>query len=319
MINMEKYQQKTIKHEISCVGVGLHTGNKISMTLKPADINTGIVFHRTDISGQDAYIPAHHDYVVDTRMCTCIGNKDGVKVATIEHLMAALHAMGVTNVMIDINGPETPVMDGSSAPFIFLIECAGVKTQKAALKAIKVLKPISYKSGDKEVTLSPTESGLNMHFEIDFEASVIGHQEVDLELNSTNFKNMFSRARTFGFLQDIEMLRSIGLARGGSLDNAILVNDNIIMNKEGLRYSNEFVRHKMLDAVGDLYMAGMPLIAEFTGKRSGHTDTNALLAVLFADKSNYEIVDLPTYQAAVAMSSLINSEDDEDDRMIECA
>ncbi len=292
-MNMEKYMQKTIRHEISCVGTGLHTGNKISMTLKPAEPNTGIVFHRTDIAGQDAYIPAHHDYVVDTRMCTCIGNKDGVRVATIEHLMAAIHAMGINNLLIDINGPETPVMDGSSAPFVFLIECAGIKVQRVPVKAIRILKPVTFKDGDKEVTLRPVSGeNLKMHFEIDFEASIIGHQEADLTLSASNFKNSFSRARTFGFLKDIEMLRSVGLARGGSLDNAILVNDNMIMNKDGLRYKNEFARHKMLDAVGDLYMSGHTLIAEFSGKRSGHTQTNALLSAMFADKSCYEIIDL---------------------------
>lgn len=295
IMNVEKYMQKTIKHEISCVGTGLHTGNKISMTLKPAEPNTGIVFHRTDIAGQDAYIPALHDYVVDTRMCTCIGNKDGVRVATIEHLMAAIHAMGVNNLLIDINGPETPVMDGSSAPFVFLLECAGIKVQRAPVKAIRILKPVSFKDGDKEVTLRPADGeGLNMHFEIDFDAPVIGHQEADLALSASNFKNSFCRARTFGFLKDIEMLRSIGLARGGSLDNAILVNDNMIMNKDGLRYKNEFARHKMLDAVGDLYMSGYTFVADFCGKRSGHTQTNALLSAMFADPSCYEIVDLMT-------------------------
>ena len=314
---MEKYQQKTIKHEISCVGIGLHTGNKISMTLKPAEINTGIVFHRTDAAGRDAYIPARHEYVVDTRMCTCIGNKDGVKVATIEHLMAAIHAMGVNNLMIDIDGPETPVMDGSSAPFVFLLECAGIKAQGAPLKALRILKTVRYTSGDKELVLPPAEKGLNMHFSIDFPASVIGHQEADLDLTAANFKNMFSRARTFGFLQDIEMLRSIGLARGGSLDNAILVNDNTIMNKDGLRYSNEFVRHKMLDAVGDLYMCGYPMIADFSGSRSGHTDTNALLSAVFADESNYEIVDMATYYASLAEHKAV--EEDEDLMRLECA
>lgn len=314
---MEKYQQKTIKHEISCVGIGLHTGNKISMTLKPAEINAGIVFHRTDAAGRDAYIPARHEYVVDTRMCTCIGNKDGVKVATIEHLMAAIHAMGVNNLMIDIDGPETPVMDGSSAPFVFLLECAGIKAQGAPLKALRILKTVRYTSGDKELVLTPAEKGLNMHFSIDFPASVIGHQEADLDLTAANFKNMFSRARTFGFLQDIEMLRSIGLARGGSLDNAILVNDNTIMNKDGLRYSNEFVRHKMLDAVGDLYMCGYPMIADFSGSRSGHTDTNALLSAVFADESNYEIVDMATYYASLAEHKAV--EEDEDLMRLECA
>ena len=155
-MNMEKYMQKTIRHEISCVGTGLHTGNKISMTLKPAEPNTGIVFHRTDIAGQDAYIPAHHDYVVDTRMCTCIGNKDGVRVATIEHLMAAIHAMGINNLLIDINGPETPVMDGSSAPFVFLIECAGIKVQRVPVKAIRILKPVRSKTATKKLPCVPS-------------------------------------------------------------------------------------------------------------------------------------------------------------------
>lgn len=314
---MENYRQKTIKHEISCVGIGLHTGNKISMTLKPADPNTGIVFHRTDAEGCDAYIPAHHDHVVDTRMCTCIGNKDGVKVATIEHLMAAIHAMGVNNMQIDIDGPETPVMDGSSAPFVFLLECAGIKPQNAPLKALRILKPVSYKNGDKEVVLLPAEKGLKMRFAIDFPAAIIGHQEAELDLTPANFKNMFSRARTFGFLKDIEMLRSIGLARGGSLDNAILVNDNTIMNKDGLRYSNEFVRHKMLDAVGDLYMSGYTLIAEFHGCRSGHTDTNALLSAVFADASNYEIVDMASYYSALDEDKTF--EEDEDLKQLECA
>lgn len=308
-MNMEKYMQKTIRHEISCVGTGLHTGNKISMTLKPAEPNTGIVFHRTDIAGQDAYIPANHDYVVDTRMCTCIGNKDGVRVATIEHLMAAIHAMGVNNLMIDINGPETPVMDGSSAPFVFLLECAGIKVQRAPVKAIRILKPVTIKDGDKEVTLRPTSGeNLKMRFEIDFEAQIIGHQEASLVLSASNFKNSFCRARTFGFLKDIEMLRSVGLARGGSLDNAILVNDNMIMNKDGLRYKNEFARHKMLDAVGDLYMAGHTVIAEFSGKRSGHTQTNALLSAMFADQSCYEIIDLMA--AAPEEEERITDEDD---------
>ena len=312
-MNMEKYMQKTIRHEISCVGTGLHTGNKISMTLKPAEPNTGIVFHRTDIAGQDAYIPALHDYVVDTRMCTCIGNKDGVRVATIEHLMAAIHAVGVNNLMIDINGPETPVMDGSSAPFVFLLECAGIKVQRAPVKAIRILKTVTFKDGDKEVVLRPTSGeNLKMHFEIDFEAPIIGHQEADLILSASNFKNSFCRARTFGFLKDIEMLRSVGLARGGSLDNAILVNDNMIMNKDGLRYKNEFARHKMLDAVGDLYMSGHTIIAEFSGKRSGHTQTNALLSEMFADKSSYEIIDL----MAAAPEEDERAEDKDDLRLV---
>lgn len=306
---MDIFQQKTIKHEISCVGIGLHTGNKISMTLKPAEVNTGIVFHRTDADGKDAIIPAHHNYVVDTRMCTCVGNAEGVRVATIEHLMAAIHSMGITNMKIDIDGPETPVMDGSASPFIFLMECAGIHVQNAPLKAIKVLKDIKVESADKSVELRPNKSGLLMHFSIDFPAPIIGHQEASLNFSGVNFKNMYCRARTFGFLKDIEYLRSIGLARGGSLDNAILVDNNEIVNKDGLRYKDEFVRHKMLDAVGDLYMLNMPIIGEYFGNRSGHADTNDLLSKLLEDSSNYEIVDLATYQNSLEQSAS-NSNDD---------
>ena len=289
---MEQKQQKTLKYEISCVGIGLHSGQKVSMRFKPADVNTGIVFHRTDEAGNGAVIPAHHDYVVDTRLCTCVGNKEGVRVSTIEHLMAAIHAKGLNNLIIEIDGAEVPIMDGSAAPFIFLFECAGIKVQRAPLKAIRVLKKVSVIDGDKEVSLEPCPDGLKMRFEIDFKDSVIGHEEQFLEFNLTNFKTMFSRARTFGFLKEIEMLRAAGLARGGSLDNAVLVDGDKIVNKDGLRYKDEFVRHKMLDAVGDLYMAGLPLFALFTGKRSGHTQTNALLSALFADKDAYEIVDM---------------------------
>lgn len=309
-MNMEKYQQKTIKHEISCVGVGLHTGEKITMVMKPADIDTGIVFHRTDKDGHDAYIPARHENVVDTRMCTCVGTNDGVRVATIEHLMAAIHASGISNLEIDVDGPETPVMDGSSAAFVFLLECAGVKVQNAPRKALRMLKPVSVQNGDKDVSLSPAESGLTMRFSIDFPAAAIGHQEVGLSLTRANFKNMFCRARTFGFLKDIEALRAIGLARGGSLDNAILVDGDKIVNKDGLRYKDEFVRHKMLDAVGDLYMTGMPLIAEFSGNRSGHADTHALLEAVLSDKSAYEIVDLPSYMAALEQQKAAETDDD---------
>ncbi|MCQ2913833.1 MAG: UDP-3-O-acyl-N-acetylglucosamine deacetylase [Alphaproteobacteria bacterium] len=310
-MNIEQYQQKTIKHEISCKGVGLHTGKDITMVLKPAPVDTGIVFHRVDEEGHDALIPAHHDYVVDTRMCTCVGNKDGVRVATIEHFMAALHDMGISNLMIDIDGPETPVMDGSAEPFIFLIEATGIKVQNAPLKAIRVLKEVCFKNGDKDVTLKPNDAGLKMKFSIDFPAKAIGHQEVELNFSKSNFKNMFCRARTFGFLKDIEMLRSIGLARGGSLKNAVLVDGDKILNEEGLRYKDEFVRHKMLDAVGDIYMLNMPVIGEYIGNRSGHADTNELLSVLLADKSNYEIVDLPSYM--VQLEAKKHTDKDETD------
>lgn len=294
---MEQYLQKTLKSEISCVGVGLHSGQKVHMRFLPADPNTGIIFRRTDEACLNTLIPAHHDFVVDTRLCTCVGLSNGTRVSTIEHLMAAIHAKGINNMIIEIDASEVAIMDGSASPFLFLFECAGVKTQKAPLQAFRILKKVSVVDGEKEVSLAPATTGLHMHFEIDFESKAIGVQKADLEMNLTNFKNMFSRARTFGFLKDIEALRSMGLARGGSLDNAVLVDGDKILNKEGLRYTDEFVRHKMLDAVGDVYMAGKPIIGTYFGSKSGHTQTNALLSALFADKDAYEVVDLATFYA----------------------
>ena len=294
---MDQYLQKTLKSAISCVGVGLHSGLKVKMRFHPADPNTGIVFRRTDDEAKNSLIPAHHDFVVDTRLCTCVGLTNGIRVSTIEHLMAAIHAKGINNMIIDVDAPEVAVMDGSAAPFLFLFDCAGTKTQKTPLQALRILKKVSVKDNEKEASLYPAPSGLHMHFEIDFPSKAIGVQKADLDMNATNFKNMFSRARTFGFLKDIEALRAMGLARGGSMDNAVLVDGDAVLNKEGLRYADEFVRHKMLDAVGDLYMAGKPIIGRFTGIKSGHTQTNALLSALFADKDAFETVDLTAFHA----------------------
>lgn len=289
--------EKTLQNAIPCVGVGLHSGQKIHMLLKPAPVGTGIVFIRTDVTDKDNQIPAKYDHIVDTRMCSCLGNKDGVIVGTIEHLMGALNGFGITNAFIEVDGPEVPLMDGSAADFVTLIECAGVLNQDEPLKAVKILKEVSFDDGKgASVVLSPADTGLELNFMIDFpESKVIGRQEYSISLTEDNFKDSIAYARTFCQAKDIEMLRSMGLAKGGSLENAIVVDGNKILNPEGTRSENEFVVHKTLDAVGDLYQVGMPIIGRFEGTKSGHMHTNMLLRQLMADKSAYEIVTLDEY------------------------
>ena len=292
--------EKTLQNAIPCVGVGLHSGVKVHMTMHPAPVGFGIVFKRTDVTDKDNLVPVSFETVVDTRMCSCVGNQDGVTVGTIEHLMAAFSGFGITNVLIELDNFEVPVMDGSSADFVTLIECAGVVKQDAPLKAIKVLKEVSFDDGKgASVCLYPADKNLSIDFMIDFSKSkVIGRQEYSIVLSERSFKDSVAYARTFGFAQEVEMLRSMGLAKGGSLENAVVVDGDSVMNKEGLRSENEFVVHKTLDAVGDLYQVGMPIIAHFSGVKSGHMHTNMLLRKLMADKSNYEIVNLDDYEAA---------------------
>jgi len=277
-------RQRTLKSAISVSGVGLHSGTKTTMTLRPAEAGTGIRFRRVDARHQGAVIPALWSNVTDTRLNTCISNADGASVRTIEHLMSALAGMGVDNALIDIDGEEVPVMDGSAAPFVFLIECAGLVEQAAPRQVIKVLKRITVTEGDKVATLAPSED-FTLSVDIDFAAAAIGRQQVSLTVDSAAFKAEISRARTFGFEQEVEAMRAAGLGRGGSLDNAVVISGDGsgILNKEGLRYDNEFVRHKLLDALGDLSLAGMPLEAEFSGTRTGHALNNQLLRALFAD------------------------------------
>ena len=301
--------EKTLQNAIPCVGIGLHSGVKVRMTLRPAPIGYGIVFKRTDITDKDNMIPVSENTVVDTRMCTCVGNKDGVTVGTIEHLMAALHGFGITNILIEVDNFEVPVMDGSASDFVTLIECAGVVKQDAPLKAIKILKEVSF-DGQKgsSVCLYPAEKGLSVDFMIDFQKSkAIGHQEYSIVLSERSFKDAIAYARTFGFAQEVEMLRSMGLAKGGSLENAIVVEGDKVLNKEGLRSENEFVVHKTLDAVGDLYQLGMPIIGHFSGVKSGHMHTNMLLKILMSDKTNYEIVNLDDYEAAALKSFRVSA------------
>lgn len=283
-------QQKTLTSAISCTGIGLHSGNKVSMTLKPAPIDAGIVFRRTDVSGEGVEIPASFENVVDTRMCTTIG-ADGKTVSTVEHLMAALAGAGIDNAIIEVGGAEVPVMDGSAAPFLFLIECAGVTTQDAPRKALRILKSVEIIEDDKAARLEPAD-GFSLDFEIDFSNPVIGHQTMTVGLTNGTFKDEIARARTFGFLQEAEALWAAGLAKGASLDNAVVVSGDKVMNDDGLRFDDECVRHKILDAVGDLYMAGTPIIGRYAGVRSSHALNNQLLRVLLADPANYEIVDM---------------------------
>jgi UDP-3-O-[3-hydroxymyristoyl] N-acetylglucosamine deacetylase len=279
-------RQHTLKSSIACTGVGLHSGTKISMTLHPAEAGSGIRFRRVDGKGNGALIPALWSNVTDTRLNTCITNRDGFSVRTVEHLMSALAGMGVDNALIDIDGEEVPVMDGSAAPFVFLIECAGLTEQAAPRQIIKILKRIAVRDGDKLAMLSPADD-FTMSVDIDFPAAAIGRQQVTLAVDSASFKAEISRARTFGFEQEVEAMRAAGLGRGGSLENAVVIagDGRAILNEDGLRYGDEFVRHKMLDAMGDLALAGAPLQGHFSGVRTGHALNNRLLHALFMDSS----------------------------------
>jgi len=276
--------QRTLRTSISCSGTGLHSGQKITLTLHPAEPGTGIVFRRSDVAGGGAEIPCRWDAVVDTRLCTVIADDGGVLVGTVEHLMAALAGMGIDNLLIEVNGPEVPVMDGSSAPFVFLVECAGIVEQDTPRQTIEILKPISVAGPGKTATLLPS-GGCSFSFEIDFPNRAIGRQSCFFDMQPDNFREQIAKARTFGFEKDVAQLRSMGLARGGSLENAVVVSDDRILNEEGLRYRDEFVRHKVLDSIGDLALAGYRIQGHFHGFKSGHALNNQLLRALFADRA----------------------------------
>lgn len=283
--------QRTLRSSISCTGVGLHSGTKTSMTLRPAEAGSGIRFRRIDVAGKNNVIPALWSNVTDTRLNTCISNEDGVSVKTIEHLMSALAGMGVDNALIDIDGEEVPVMDGSAAPFVFLVECAGLTEQAAPRQVIKLLKRVTVIDGDKIACLVPADDYV-LSVDIDFAASAIGRQQTTLCVEPAAFKAEISRARTFGFEQEVAAMRAAGLGRGGSLDNAVVISGDGtgVLNEEGLRYDDEFVRHKLLDALGDLSLAGAPLMAHFRGTRCGHALNNQLLRALFADPTAWVLV-----------------------------
>ncbi len=282
LFGLNTVYETTLNHAIRCSGIGLHTGAPVTMRLRPAPVSTGIVFVRTDIKDSDPRVPARFDTVTQTQLGTTITNEAGVSVATVEHLMAALAGCGIDNLLIDIDGPEVPIMDGSAAPFVFLVECAGVTVSDQPRQYLRILKTVAIEDGLKYAELSPGE-GYSLDFEIDFETPVIGAQQYRFELSSASFKTELCRARTFGFAKDVDLLRSMGLARGGSLENAIVIQDDRILNEEGLRYADEFVRHKVLDAVGDLALCGSQIEGCFRARRSGHELNNKLLHTLIAD------------------------------------
>jgi len=282
-------RQRTLKNSIRATGIGLHTGKKVYLTLSPAPIDTGVVFRRVD-SHPPVVIPGHPLNVQDTRLATSLA-KDGVRVSTVEHLMAALAGLGIDNCFVDVSADEVPIMDGSAAPFVFLIQSAGILEQGAAKKFIRIKKPVEVRDGEKWARFEPF-NGFKVAFTIDFDHPVFQDQSktAEMDFSSASFVREISRARTFGFMRDIEELRKRDLARGGSLDNAIVIDDFRVLNTDGLRYKNEFVRHKMLDAIGDLYLLGHSLIGAFSGYKSGHALNNALLRELLQQTSAWEEV-----------------------------
>ncbi len=279
-------RQRTLRTGITCMGTGLHSGRRVQLGLRPAATGTGIVFRRTDL-GVD--IPARFDHVVDSRLCTVIGleGQPEARAATIEHVMAALAGAGVHNAIVELDCAEVPILDGSAAEFLFLIDCAGVVEQSEFTSGIEVLRPVRVEQGEAFAELRPFAFGFDMAMSIAFDAAAIGRQALTLRLTPETFRAELARARTFTMVSEIEALRSAGLALGGSLDNAVVVDGAAILNPAGLRMRDEFVRHKLLDAVGDLALAGAPLRARFIGHRNGHALNNRLLRALFADAANW--------------------------------
>jgi UDP-3-O-[3-hydroxymyristoyl] N-acetylglucosamine deacetylase len=283
------FRQRTLRDSVTCAGIGLHSGEKVRMTIKPAPPDTGIRFIRKDLPGKHV-IKAHFDSVVNTTMCTVIGN-NGNHVSTIEHLMAAFFGFGIDNAMVEIDGPEVPIMDGSSAPFIFLLKSTGIKEQRKPKEYILIKKTINIQEGNRSITIKPSKE-LKISFTIDFHHPLISNQQYDFSFSGKGFIDEISRARTFGFLKDIETLREAGLARGGSLDNAVVIDDFRVINEDGLRYSNEFVRHKILDFLGDIAVMGPPIIGHFIISKSGHSLNHAMLKKLYSNQKYWKRVTL---------------------------
>lgn len=280
-------RQRTLKTSIKATGIGLHTGEPVMLTLRPAPENTGIVFCRTDLP-QPMSIPARPENVGDTTMSTCL-IKDGVRISTIEHLMSALAGLGIDNLYIDINAAEIPIMDGSSGPFIFLLQSAGVEEQKSLKKFIRIKRKVTVKDQDKWVTFEPSE-GFTINFTIEFKHPLFHGkpQQKSIDFSKISYVKEVSRARSFGFMSEYEYLRANNLALGASMDNVIVIDEYRVLNENGLRYEDELVKHKILDAVGDLYLVG-PIIGTFSGYKSGHALNNQLLRALLEDASAYEI------------------------------
>jgi UDP-3-O-[3-hydroxymyristoyl] N-acetylglucosamine deacetylase len=296
-------RQRTLKNVVRATGVGLHTGQKVYLSLRPAAADTGIVFRRIDLA-QPVDIPARALGVGDTRLSCCL-ERDGVRVATVEHLMSAFAGLGVDNAYVDLTAGEVPIMDGSAGPFVFLIQSAGIQEQNAPKQFIRVLETVEVKDGDKWARFEP-HLGFRMDFSIAFTHPVFrqASQRIQVDFATTSYVKEIARARTFGFMQDVETMRAQGLGLGGSLDNAVVMDEFRVLNSDGLRYEDEFVKHKVLDAMGDLYLLGHPVIGAFSAHKSGHALNNKLARALLADKPAWELVSFERQEEAPAFLSL---------------
>ncbi len=286
--------QRTLDHSIRCSGIGLHSGRKIELILHPAKENTGITFIRSDLGIE---FPAKAEYVTDTRLCTTIGT-DEAQISTVEHLLSALAGLGVDNARIEVSGAEVPIMDGSSAPFVFLIQCAGIREQSAAKKVLRILKHVEVKDGNKRCALYPA-AGFKISYLLDYDHPLLRQRQVSIDFSRQAYTREISRARTFGFLHEVEALQKAGLALGGSLENAIVLDTHRVVNEGGLRYEDECVRHKILDTLGDLSLSGYPIVGAFEGELTGHDMNHQLVTTLLADPSSYRIEELQSQTAAV--------------------
>lgn len=287
-MSLSAYHQHTVAGPVIFAGVGVHTGAHVRVAVRPAAIDAGVTFVRTDLKDIDNAIRVSADAVGQTRLGTVINNAAGASVSTIEHLMAAFCALGIDNVVVELDGPEVPILDGSAEVFIQFLDRAGRRRQEASRRFIEVLEPVEVVEGDKRAVLLPCD-GFEVAFEIAFDSAPIGRQRVDLEITEQSFREELADCRTFGFLKDVEALRAAGLARGASMDNAVVLDGDRILNPEGLRRPDEFVRHKALDAVGDLYVAGLPLLARFEGLYAGHGLNNQLVRALMARPQSWRV------------------------------
>ncbi|MDH2924444.1 UDP-3-O-[3-hydroxymyristoyl] N-acetylglucosamine deacetylase [Nicoletella semolina] len=283
--------QRTLKKSVNVTGIGLHSGKKVTLVLRPAPVNTGIIYARNDLNPV-VYFPASADSIRDTTLCTCMINDDGVRISTVEHLNAAMSALGLDNVIVEVDAAEIPIMDGSSSPFIYLLLDAGIEEQNAPKKFIRIKQGVRVEEGDKWAEFKPYYQGLKLDFTIDFAHPMISKKvrNYKMEFSAENFIQKLSRARTFTFMKDVEYLQSIGLALGGSLDNAIVLDEYRILNEEGLRFNDELVRHKMLDAIGDLFMCGYNILGDFSAYKSGHGLNNKLLRAVLENQDAWEFV-----------------------------
>lgn len=288
-------KQRTLAKKVSATGVGLHSGERVNIDLLPATENSGITFRRTDLSdSQSRPVKLAPELINDTRLSSTIVTEDGIRIGTIEHLMSAFCALGIDNVLVELNAPEIPIMDGSSLPFIYLLQEAGIVDQKAEKRFLRITKPIKIEEADKWVSFTPYD-GFKVDLTIQFDHPVFNRsaQHLSVDFAQTSYLEEISRARTFGFMQEVELMRSHNLGLGGNLNNAVVIDDTDILNPDGLRYSDEFVRHKILDAIGDLYVTSHPIIGAFEGFKSGHAINNVLLRTILADKDSHEWLEFP--------------------------